>query len=758
MDQLEVLIVTYNSASHLIDCVQSIQRSLPSVRINVIDNASCDATKQILNGLALHSVQLNERNRMLSSEWNRFAKGCDCKYILLVNPDVVINNGTFILNAVNAMECDESLAIAARIHRVNLGDITSWRPPVRPADRHVFRELLEESVWFKTENAKIDNWRNIELSYADGCCMVVRRDAILKLGGFAETLPLYFNDTEISVRLLGLGMSLFPLWSNNDGNLFHELGGSSGVIQQKSSRFGIRFSIMIEYCRKTLKKSGILSVFRRFRMGTPIVIRRFEKAVHWLAVNSVPGAGIRVVAGGDFSYPEVSGYFIPTLLEWGQRDRAIHYAQWLLSIQNPNGSWSDPAGNTAYTFDTGQVLKGLIAIAPVMPEVEPAIIRACDWLLTQIRGDGRILTPDKSAWELPDGKIINENIHLYVLEPLRAAGIRLNEPRYLAAVERALQHYLALSDLVNFNTLSHFHAYVIEALIDLGYPELAKAGMEYVGRLQRDDGSIPGYPDVDWVCSTGLAQYAVIWYKLGNVEPAQKAFSYLCRLQNPSGGFFGSYGWNANYFPDKEISWAVKYFLDALKWKIRTEFDTSEPYFPVHISSEDGRYRLVRETIRAARAESVLDAGCGKGRFLKLLALDFPAIHFSGLDISEAMLRNLPETVVRILGGVLDIPVADESFDLVFTVEALEHSVDVRRAIRELSRVVAPGGTLLIIDKSRDQLGRLKISEWEQWFNAQEVADIIRGNGFTVSIEHNIPYDGCDGRDGLFIGWVATKE
>jgi malonyl-CoA O-methyltransferase len=38
---------------------------------------------------------------------------------------------------------------------------------------------------------------------------------------------------------------------------------------------------------------------------------------------------------------------------------------------------------------------------------------------------------------------------------------------------------------------------------------------------------------------------------------------YLERLQHPGGGFFGSYGKGAIYFTKEEISWAVKFFIDA---------------------------------------------------------------------------------------------------------------------------------------------------------------------------------------------------
>jgi malonyl-CoA O-methyltransferase len=71
------------------------------------------------------------------------------------------------------------------------------------------------------------------------------------------------------------------------------------------------------------------------------------------------------------------------------------------------------------------------------------------------------------------------------------------------------------------------------------------------------------------VCSTGIAQYALVWYRLGNTERADRALAYLERIQNKSGGFSGSYGEGAKYIPGAEISWAVKYFLDAYWLKLR---------------------------------------------------------------------------------------------------------------------------------------------------------------------------------------------
>jgi malonyl-CoA O-methyltransferase len=259
------------------------------------------------------------------------------------------------------------------------------------------------------------------------------------------------------------------------------------------------------------------------------------------------------------------------------------------------------------------------------------------------------------------------------------------------------------------------------------------------------------------VCSTGLFQYAVIWYKLGDLARADRAFNAACRLQNGTGGFYGSYGPGANYFPDEEIGWAVKYFLDALWLKVKTSFKPDLSAFPDEIDESDGRYRLVSEVADRHQPKRILDAGCGKGRIAKRLKAAVPGREVVGMDLSDEMLSRLPPGITPVSGSVLNMPFPDGSFDLVFCVEALEHAVNVPAAIHELSRVTAAGGTLVIIDKDRKKLGVMRISEWEQWFSEKETTRMLEREGLSVEVRRNIPYHNQDGRDGLFLGWVARK-
>ncbi len=290
------------------------------------------------------------------------------------------------------------------------------------------------------------------------------------------------------------------------------------------------------------------------------------KAVGWVYQHRIPASGIRVHHRTDAVTQEVTGYLIPTLVDAGEPVLAMDLAMWEASMQRPDGSFAAPDG-VPYTFDTAQVIRGFLAVLDRAPELEPNLRRACEYVSSRIDRDGRVTSPSLDMWKLPDGSTLTDYCNLYVLPPLVDAGRRLGEPTYGEAAARALAYYRSRPDIVDFKpspgTFTHMFGYMMEALVDLGEQELAERGLQQAEAHQDDDGCIPAHPGATWTCATGMAQLAIAWLKLGQRRPALKAIRYLERLQHPSGGFFGSYGKGAIYFPQEEISWGVKFFIDA---------------------------------------------------------------------------------------------------------------------------------------------------------------------------------------------------
>lgn len=486
-----------------------------------------------------------------------------------------------------------------------------------------------------------------------------------------------------------------------------------------------------------------------------------QKGVQWIRGHVIDREGIAVSSRRRISYPEVTGYLIPTLQGIGEHELARKFALWLVAAQRRDGAFTAPGNGQAYAFDTGQVIRGWVSVLGHMPELEQPLRRACDWLMaTADDTTGRLqVPPPGSAWSLGSRGEVNEGIHLYALAPLERAGQILNEPSYVRFARKSLDYYLQqvrLTDFKQANALTHFYAYIQEALLDLGCESEARAGMASVGAFQQTNGVVPGYSDVAWVCSPGLAQLALVWYRLGETDRAEAAMKALSKLQNPSGGFFGSYGAGAAYFPDAEISWAVKYAIEASQQQIRSHFDQTVNIYDATIPETDGRVQAVVHHLGDLNGKRVLDAGCGKGRYASLLKGRYPSADITAMDISAEMLRHVEPHIRTVQHGILDMPFPDGRFDAVICIEALEHVVQVKEAVLELTRVLAPGGTLVIIDKNRERLGALAMPSWEQWFNREQLLRLFQDNGLQAQADF-VGYKNKSAADGLFLCWTGRK-
>jgi SAM-dependent methyltransferase len=111
--------------------------------------------------------------------------------------------------------------------------------------------------------------------------------------------------------------------------------------------------------------------------------------------------------------------------------------------------------------------------------------------------------------------------------------------------------------------------------------------------------------------------------------------------------------------------------------------------------------------------KQLLEIGLGEGSDSELLIRQ--RARWSGVDLTaesvervrtRLMLRDLPHEELR-QGSVLQLPFADNSFDMVFSHGVLHHVPDIEQAQREIHRVLRPGGELVIMMYARWSLNYL---------------------------------------------------
>jgi hypothetical protein len=102
--------------------------------------------------------------------------------------------------------------------------------------------------------------------------------------------------------------------------------------------------ILIERNNRPQMRIPILSKFfdkTRYH-NLPFEEAAMQRAVDWVRRYTIPHEGICINSLQKISYPEVTGYFIPTLLAMNEEGLAVQYARYLMRIQNDDGSWNGP--------------------------------------------------------------------------------------------------------------------------------------------------------------------------------------------------------------------------------------------------------------------------------------------------------------------------------------------------------------------------------------------------------------------------------
>lgn len=129
-----------------------------------------------------------------------------------------------------------------------------------------------------------------------------------------------------------------------------------------------------------------------------------------------------------------------------------------------------------------------------------------------------------------------------------------------------------------------------------------------------------------------------------------------------------------------------------------------------------------------------IDLGCGVSTNCEVVKSNGEEIW--AMDISDKLIKSLRHRFPEInyfAGSVLDIPIKDNYFDYAVAGELLEHIENPKMALKEIMRILKPGGILAVSVPNNDMGGYAK--EWHLWsFTEEELRELLKEFG-AVSIE-----------------------
>ena len=196
-DRITAIVVTYNSASHLRDCLDALLSDPEGPgRVVVVDNSSADTSVEIAEEFSSHDrrveVVRSAVNLGLAGGVNRALDLSDEPYVAILNPDVTPTPG-WILPLISLMEKDTSVAVACPLILAG-GRVNS-------AGQHVHVSGLGFNRHLGKDRAGVES-SPIDVGGLHGAAFLMRTSALRALGGWDTTGFLYQEDVALSWDVL----------------------------------------------------------------------------------------------------------------------------------------------------------------------------------------------------------------------------------------------------------------------------------------------------------------------------------------------------------------------------------------------------------------------------------------------------------------------------------------------------------------------------------------------------------------------------
>lgn len=235
---LSISIVSWNTRELLDQCLGSIYKTTHGIGFEtiVVDNASSDSSvEMVLQRYPQVRVLQNEDNVGFSRANNQAYQASSGRFFLLLNPDTVVRDGT--LAGLARFLDDHPMAGAVGPLVLNQdGSLQySWAkfPTLWSEARGRLNRKIDGMQGWPTSIEEARGLQPFQADWIGGCCLMIRREAVRKIGLMDESLFMYCEETDWCLRLHKAG---YDVWVEPSVEIVHYGGQSSAKAAGRAER------------------------------------------------------------------------------------------------------------------------------------------------------------------------------------------------------------------------------------------------------------------------------------------------------------------------------------------------------------------------------------------------------------------------------------------------------------------------------------------------------------------------------------------
>lgn len=308
MTDVSIIIVNYNTLKMTSECIDSVIEKTEGISYEIIlvDNASSDGSKDFFSNDKRVRYIYNDENLGFGRANNKGIEIAQGRNILFLNPDTLLRNNAVKILSEYLDSHDEVGGCGGNLFLPDGTPGTSFnrsQPSIAEEFNFFFDNRLFDILYGKNRSFN-HTLRPLEVGFITGADLMVKRSVLDETGAFNPAFHLYYEETELCMRIHRSGKSLVSV---PDAEITHFDGGKSR--REGAEEVYERYRIQMEISKRiyySITYSGLYSTVAYFIRDAKVFLKLMSPSkktrCNWKKMKSLYDTGKRLYMSGKHIY------------------------------------------------------------------------------------------------------------------------------------------------------------------------------------------------------------------------------------------------------------------------------------------------------------------------------------------------------------------------------------------------------------------------------------------------------------------------